>query len=89
LTTYQADRKVAKLLETALESGGYAKRCGAIYADTASAAFIGDTILPSLLKQDSPLFLQGNRQQASRILYALANSVICKKNNGHWQPNYS
>jgi len=23
------------------------------------------------------------------LLYAIANSVICKGDNGHWQPNYS
>ena len=23
------------------------------------------------------------------MLYAIANSVICKGDNGHWQPNYS
>jgi hypothetical protein len=25
----------------------------------------------------------------SRVFYALANAVICKGDNGHWQPNYS
>ena len=71
------------------EIEGYAKRYGAIYADTASATFIGDAILPSLLKQDPRYFYKGTGSKRSRILYAMANSVICKGDNGHWQPNYS
>jgi hypothetical protein len=71
------------------EIGGYAKRYGAFYGDTASATFIGDAILPSLLKQDPRYFYKGTGSKRSRILYALANSVICKGDKGHWQPNYS
>jgi hypothetical protein len=66
---------------------GYAKRFGAGYADTVAGTFIGSAILPSLLKQGSALFLQGNKP--SRFLYAIANSVICKGDNGRWQANYS
>jgi len=68
---------------------GYAKRFGASYADTATSAFIGSAILPSLLKQDPRYFYKGTGSTRSRILYAIANSVICKGDNQRWQPNYS
>jgi len=68
---------------------GYAKRFGAGYADLVSGTFIGSAILPSLLKQDPRYFYKGSGSKRSRILYALANSAICKGDNGRWQPNYS
>jgi hypothetical protein len=68
---------------------GYAKRFGAGYADTVSGTFIGSAILPSLLKQDPRYFYKGTGSTSSRSLYALANAVICKGDNGHWQANYS
>jgi hypothetical protein len=68
---------------------GYAKRYGAAYADGAISTFIGGAILPSLFKQDPRYFYKGTGSKRSRVLYALANSVICKGDNGHWQTNYS
>jgi hypothetical protein len=68
---------------------GYGKRYGASYADVVTGTFIGSAILPSLLKQDPRYFYKGTGSTRSRILYAIANSVICKGDNGHWQPNYS
>ena len=68
---------------------GYAKRYGASYADVVTGTFIGGAILPSLLKQDPRYFYKGTGTARSRVLYAVANSVICKGDNGHWQPNYS
>jgi hypothetical protein len=68
---------------------GYAKRYGASYADFVSGTFIGSAILPSLLKQDPRYFYKGTGSKRSRILYAIANAVICKGDNGNWQPNYS
>jgi len=68
---------------------GYAKRFGATYADNAIGTFLGSAILPSLLKQDPRYFYKGSGNKGSRILYALANSVICKGDNKRWQPNYS
>jgi Carboxypeptidase regulatory-like domain len=68
---------------------GYAKRYGASYADFVSGTFIGSAILPSLLKQDPRYFYKGVGSTRSRIMYAIANSVICKGDNGHWQANYS
>jgi Carboxypeptidase regulatory-like domain len=68
---------------------GYGKRYGASYANFVSGTFIGGAILPSLLKQDPRYFYKGTGSKRSRILYAIAMSVICKGDNGRWQPNYS
>jgi hypothetical protein len=68
---------------------GYGKRYGAAYADTVTGTFIGGAILPSLFKQDPRYFYKGTGSKRSRALYAIANSVICKGDNGHWQANYS
>jgi hypothetical protein len=68
---------------------GYAKRFGAGYADTVAGTFIGAAILPSLLKQDPRYFYKGTGSTPSRALYATANAVICKGDNGRWQANYS
>jgi len=68
---------------------GYAKRYAASYGDLLSGTMIGAAILPSLLKQDPRYFYKGTGSKRSRILYALANAVICKGDNGHWQTNYS
>jgi len=68
---------------------GYAKRYGAAYSDLVTGTFIGSAILPSLLKQDPRYFYKGTGSKRSRVLYAVANSVICKGDNGRWQTNYS
>lgn len=68
---------------------GYGKRFGASYADTVTGTFIGSAILPSLLKQDPRYFYKGTGSIHSRVLYAIANAVICRSDNLRWQPNYS
>lgn len=68
---------------------GYGKRYGAFYADTVTGTFIGSAILPSLLKQDPRYFYKGTGSIRSRVLYAIANAVICRGDNLRWQPNYS
>ena len=68
---------------------GYGKRYGAAYADLVSSTFIGGAILPSLLKQDPRYFYKGTGTRRARFFYAIASSVICKGDNGHWQANYS
>jgi hypothetical protein len=68
---------------------GYGKRFGANYTDGFTGTMIGGAILPSLLKQDPRYFYKGTGSIASRAMYAIANSVICKGDNGRWQPNYS
>ncbi len=68
---------------------GYAKRYGAAYADSFTGTMIGGAILPSLLKQDPRYFYKGTGSIRSRTLYAMANAVMCKGDNGKWQVNYS
>jgi hypothetical protein len=68
---------------------GYAKRFGASYANFVTGTFIGSAVLPSLLKQDPRYFYKGTGTKRARIFYAIANSVICKGDNGKWQANYS
>jgi len=70
-------------------AAGYARRYGAAYGDLVTGTFIGGAILPSLLKQDPRYFYKGTGTNRSRFLYAIANAVICKGDNGQWQPNYS
>ena len=68
---------------------GYAKRYGAGYGDYVTSTFIGGAILPSLLKQDPRYFYKGTGSKTSRALYAIAMSVVCKGDNGRWQPAYA
>jgi hypothetical protein len=68
---------------------GYAKRYGASYGDVFGGTFIGGAVLPSLLKQDPRYFYQGTGSKKSRILHALASSVVCRGDNGKLEPNYS
>jgi hypothetical protein len=68
---------------------GYAKRYGASYADVFGGTFIGGAVLPTLLKQDPRYFYQGSGSKKSRILHALASSVMCRGDNGKLEPNYS
>jgi Carboxypeptidase regulatory-like domain len=68
---------------------GYAKRFGASYADSFIGNMVGGAILPSVLKQDPRYFYKGTGSTRSRIFYALANAVVCKGDNGRWQPDYS
>jgi hypothetical protein len=70
-------------------SQGYAKRFSAAYADGFVSTMIGAAILPSLLHQDPRYFYRGTGSIGSRALYAISTVVICKGDNGHWQPNYS
>jgi len=70
-------------------SQGYAKRYAASYGNAVFATLIGNAILPAVLKQDPRYFYKGTGTTRSRAFYAIANAVICKGDNGHWQPNYS
>ena len=68
---------------------GYFKRYGANYADLAISTFIGGAIFPSILKQDPRYFYKGTGGWKNRAMYAIAMAVMCKGDNGKWQPNYS
>jgi len=70
-------------------AAGYGRRYGAAFGDSVTSTFIGGALLPSVFKQDPRYFYKGTGSKRSRILYALANAVICKSDNGRWQANYS
>jgi hypothetical protein len=70
-------------------AAGYARRFGAAYGDFFIGTYIGNAILPSILKQDPRYFYKGSGTTKSRILYAISRSVMTKGDNGHWQPDYS
>jgi len=68
---------------------GYAQRYAAGYGDHLSATFLGSAIFPTLFHQDPRYFYNGHGSILHRALYAISTVVICKGDNGHWQPNYS
>ena len=68
---------------------GYAKRFGASYADGFLSTMIGGALLPSLFHQDPRYFYKGTGSVMSRAEYAVAMVVVCRGDNGKWQPNYS
>ncbi len=68
---------------------GYANRFGAAYGDFFIGTYISNAILPSILHQDPRYFYKGTGTIKSRIVWALARSVMTKGDNGKWQPDYS
>ena len=68
---------------------GYGKRFAAAYADDFIGNMIGGAVLPSIFHQDPRYLWKGSGTVRSRIFYAIANAVICKGDNGHWQLDYS
>ncbi len=68
---------------------GYGKRYAASYADVAIGTFLGSAILPAVFKQDPRFFYKADGSVRQRLYYAIAAAVICKGDNGRWQPNYS
>ncbi len=69
--------------------GGYAQRYAATYGDKLSATMLGSAVFPSLFHQDPRYFYRGHGSVISRALYAVSTTVICKGDNGRFQPNYS
>ena len=68
---------------------GYGKRLGAGFADGVTGSLISNAILPALLHQDPRYFYQGAGTKKSRALHAMLAPLVCKGDNGAWQPNYS
>lgn len=68
---------------------GYGKRYGAVYADTVTSNFFAGAVFPSVLKQDPRYFYKGTGTVRERVLYAISMAVVCKGDNGKWQPAYS
>ena len=68
---------------------GYGQRFGAVYTNDLTDIMIGGAILPAILHQDPRYFYQGTGTTKSRLLHALSSPIICKGDNGRWQPNVS
>jgi hypothetical protein len=68
---------------------GYGKRYGAFYGTVVIGTFLGDAVVPSLLKQDPRYFYKGSGSNRSRLLHALRTPFICPGDNGRTQVNYS
>ncbi len=68
---------------------GYAQRYAATYGDRLSATFLGAAIFPTIFHQDPRYFYRGHGHVVVRALYAISTTVICKGDNGKFQPNYS
>jgi hypothetical protein len=68
---------------------GYGKRYAADYGTFLTGDMLGNALLPILFKQDPRYFYKGTGTIRSRILYAIATTVVCKGDNHHWQPEYS
>jgi hypothetical protein len=50
---------------------------------------IGNALLPILFKQDPRYFRKGSGSVGGRLLYAMASTIRCKNDEGHWVANYS
>ncbi len=70
-------------------ASGYLKRFGAAYTDGLTSTLLGQALLPTLLHQDPRFFVKETGSTASRALYAVASTVICKGDSRRWQLNYS
>ena len=70
-------------------ASGYGQRMGASYANGVTDIMVGEAILPSLLHQDPRYYYRGTGTTRSRALHALSSAIICKGDNGRWEPNYS
>lgn len=68
---------------------GYAKRFGAAYSDAFIGNFFGNALLPSLLREDPRYFQRGKGSPMVRVLWAASSTFWCKRDNGHWGPNYA
>jgi hypothetical protein len=70
---------------------GYGQRFGAAYADNFTNNMLTGALFPILLHQDPRYYYMGPTRgtKMHRILYAISTAVICKGDNGHWQPNFS
>ena len=68
---------------------GFGKRYGAALANSTSSTLLRGSVYPSLFHQDPRYFYKGTGTVWQRTKYALATAVICKGDNGRWEPNYS
>ena len=69
--------------------GAYGERYGAFYANVVTGTFLGDAVMPSLLRQDPRYFYRGTGSKKSRLLHSLGAPFVCPGDNGKQQVNYS
>jgi hypothetical protein len=68
---------------------GYGKRLGAGMGDFLIGSYLNGAVLPQVFKQDPRYFYKGTGSNWSRVKYAVAMAVVCKGDNGKWEPCYS
>jgi hypothetical protein len=68
---------------------GYGKRYAGAYGTFLTGDILGNAVFPIIFKQDPRYFYKGAGSIHFRVLYAIANAVICKGDNHHWQFAYS
>jgi hypothetical protein len=72
-----------------LGADGYAKRYAADFGTFLTSTLLTNAVLPILFHQDPRYYYKGTGSVRARAGYAIANAVVCKGDNGHWQVNYS
>jgi hypothetical protein len=70
-------------------ASGYGKRFGAGMADATVGTLLTGSVLPIVFRQDPRYYYRGTGSTTSRTWYALKTTVICKGDNGRWQPAYA
>jgi len=68
---------------------GYGRRFGAGMADATVGTLLTGSVLPMVFRQDPRYFYKGTGSTVGRTWYALKTTVICRGDNGRWQPAYS
>ena len=84
-----AEQRTNTFKEYGQGAQGYFKRYGATYADVFDGTMLGGAVFPMIFKQDPRYFYKGTGSVRSRLLYALRSALICKSDDGRWEPNYS
>jgi hypothetical protein len=70
-------------------AAGYGKRWAAQFGDGRTSDFLGHAVFPALFHQDPRYFYQGSGSFKSRLVHALASSVIARSDKGKPMPAYS
>ena len=68
---------------------GYGRRFGAGMADATVGTLLTGVMLPMVFRQDPRYFYKGTGSTTSRTWYALKTTVVCRGDNGQWQPAYA
>ena len=63
-------------------AAGYGKRYGASFADQVSSNFFANFFYPTLLKEDPRYFRLGRGPVKHRLIYALEQELVVRKDNG-------